>query len=373
MMQLETPSELAVEALKTDDIPAAMELKNVLGWNQTPEDWQRFLRLAPEGAFKLLVQGRLAGTALAFVFDDVCWIGMVMVAEAYRGQGHGKMLVQSCLEHAATRRCTLVQLDATRDGVSLYAHLGFKPTHLVGTCRGRIEPPEGGHVRSDSSAGLGVTARRRGEPVQRGETAEVVAGLRLTPIRPGDLAEVAALEAEALGVNREALFRELVGGESAGHPAGGRAAGGRASGGHPTGGRAGGARDAGGRDSTGRVADPGLLSSQGGGMVCRSPEGELTGFLLNRPGYHSVQVGPLIARDDVTAAQLLRATLGEICARSPECDVTLAVPLYNEAMLGELRRWGLPVTPRLTHMFRGRRRLQAREDMVYALSGPEKG
>jgi ribosomal protein S18 acetylase RimI-like enzyme len=337
-MQLETPSELAVEALTMDDIPAAMELKNALGWNQTPEDWERFLRLAPEGAFKLLAEGRLAGTALAFVFDEVCWIGMVIVADAYRGQGHGKLLMQSCLEHAAARRCTLVQLDATMDGVSLYARLGFKPTYLVGTCRGRIAPPEGGTGRVDPPAGQNLA------PLRPGDLAEAAAaGLGLAPVRPGDLAQVVALEAEALGANREALLRELVGGRVAGD------------------------RAAGDRTAGDRAAGPGR------GTVCRSPAGELAGFLLYRPGYHSVQVGPLIARDEVVAGELLRAVFRDICARSPECDVTLTVPLNNQAILAELRRWGLPVTPRLTRMFRGRRRLQAREDMVYALSGPEKG
>jgi len=310
-----------ITALRADDIPAAMALKNELGWNQTEEDWARFLRLAPEGTFKLLVGNELVGTALAFVFDDVCWVGMVIVRQAYRGQGHGNMLMQRCLEHAAARRCTLVQLDATSDGVSLYARLGFKPEYLIGTCRGRIVPPEG-------AEGLGSA-----ESLERGEGAE---SLELAPVCAGDLPELAALEAEALGANREALLRELVGGLPAGRRAG-------------------------------QVA-PGR-----GGMVCRGSSGELRGFLLYRPGHHSVQLGPLVARDEAAAAQVLRAAFREICGRSPECGVTLTVPLYNQAMLGELRRWGLPVTPRLTRMFRGRKRLQAREDMVYALSGPEKG
>lgn len=299
--------QLTIEALTPADIPAAMELKDALGWNQTEGDWERFLRLAPDGAFKLVSGDELCGTAMAFVFDEVCWIGMVIVKEAYRGQGHGNLLMQRCLEHASARRCTLVQLDATKDGVSLYARLGFKPAHLVGTCRGRIVVPP-------DAPGAGRTGAD--------------GPLSVAPVRPNDLAELAALEAEALGASREPLLREL-------------------------------------------VADPGGRGC--GGTVCRRASGELAGFLLHRPGHHSIQIGPLIARDGEAAAALLETTLHGLCARSPACDVSLTVPLYSRIMPGELRRWGLPVTPRLTRMFRGWRRLQAREDMVYALSGPEKG
>jgi GNAT superfamily N-acetyltransferase len=318
-MQSEAHPEPFVEALTTGDIPAAMELKNALGWNQTPGDWERFLRLAPEGCFKLCVGEELAGTALAFVFEDVCWIGMVIVAEAWRGHGYGNLLMQRCLDHADSRRCTLVQLDATRDGVSLYARLGFRPVHLVGTCRGRIVPPHGeaGALGGPSGRGVGGGGPSSGEA--RGSDCA------LEPFRRRDLEEIAALEAEALGANREALLRELVEREDC------------------------------------------------GGGTCRGPEGMLAGFLLYRPGHHSIQVGPLIAREEEAASCALRSAFREICAESPQCDVTLTVPLYNEAMLSELRRWGLPVAPRLTRMYRGIRRLQAREDMVYALSGPEKG
>jgi GNAT superfamily N-acetyltransferase len=328
-MQLEASPESSVEALTAEDIPDAMELKNALGWNQTPEDWERFLRLAPEGAFKLRVAGQLAGTAVAFVFEDVCWIGMVIVAETHRGRGYGNLLMQRCLDHAASRRCTLVQLDATRDGVSLYARLGFRPSHLVGTCHGRIVPPVDELVAAGEPR---QGAPRRGAAVGRaagaggaGNPNASSSGHTLTPAGRRYLQEIAELEAEALGTNRQALLRELV------EPEGPR------------------------------------------GLVCHGPSGQLLAFLLYRPGHHSIQIGPLIARDEGAALVTLQSAFREICGRNPACDVTLSAPLYNEAMLAELRRWGLPVSPRLTRMYRGRQRLQAREDMVYALSGPEKG
>jgi hypothetical protein len=53
--------------------------------------------------------------------------------------------------------------------------------------------------------------------------------------------------------------------------------------------------------------------------------------------------------------------------------VILTVPMNNSGIQKLIRSSGLSVDPRLTRMARGRKRLHAREDMVYALSGPEKG
>jgi predicted N-acetyltransferase YhbS len=111
--------DIEIRLLTETDIPQAMKLKNTLGWNQTPEDWRRFLFLSPEGSFKAMRGQELVGTALAFVFDKVCWIGMVIVMEGCRHQGVGRQMMKRCLEHSVRTGCNLIVLDATRDGVSL--------------------------------------------------------------------------------------------------------------------------------------------------------------------------------------------------------------------------------------------------------------
>ncbi len=86
--------DIEIRALTETDIPQAMELKNFLGWNQTPEDWRRFLSLSPEGSFKALRGQELVGTAIAQTFDKVCWIGMVIVKEGCRHQGVGREMMK---------------------------------------------------------------------------------------------------------------------------------------------------------------------------------------------------------------------------------------------------------------------------------------
>ncbi len=291
--------DIEIRSLRETDIPRAMELKNALGWNQTPEDWRRFLRLSPEGSFKAVRGEQLVATAMSYVFDGVCWIGMVIVQEGCRQQGVGRQIMARCMQYSAERDCSLIVLDATRDGVSLYGRLGFRPEFLVATARGRISAHTGGAPRLDR--------------------------LEIRRIKVKDLDAIVSLEACALGVVREALFYHL------------------------------------------------LRQYPGRGFVCHNREGELTGFILHRPGFHSFQVGPLIAVDDQTAECLLSAAFADLCAGGGETAVILTIPMYNQGMQRLVRAWSLKVEPRLTRMTRGLKRLQAREDMVYALSGPEKG
>ena len=291
--------DIEIRTLTETDIPQAMELKDSLGWNQTPEDWQRFLSLSPEGSFKALRGQELVGTAIAYVFDKVCWIGMIIVKEGCRHQGVGREMMKRCLEHCAQTGCNLIVLDATRDGVSLYERLGFRPELLVGTVRGTIS--------------------------KKAMSADTHRGLNVRRIEVKDLDQIVSLEACALGAVREALLYQLV------------------------------------------------KQNPGRGFVCDNSEGNLEGFVLHRPGFHSHQVGPMIARSDEAAELLVQAAFADLEPSGTKVSVMLNVPMNQAGMQKIIRTWGLRVEPRLTRMFRGRKRLHAREDMVYALSGPEKG
>jgi len=271
--------KIDVQPLSEADIPRAMELKNTLGWNQTPEDWHRFLRLSPEGSFKAVRGGELVATAIVYVFDRVCWIGMVIVKEGCRHQGVGRQIMTRCLQHSADKDCNLIVLDATRDGVSLYGALGFRPEFLVGTARGRV-------------AARNIEA---GKPVD----------LELRRIDLKDLDGIVSLDACALGAVREALLYNLV------------------------------------------------KQFPGRGFVCHKRDGQLAGFVLYRPGYHSQQVGPMIAQEDRTAECLLSAAFSDLLSTAMEVPVILTVPMNNSGIQQLLRDWNLRVEPRLTRMTRG--------------------
>ena len=109
------------------DIPAGMRLKEIAGWNQTLEDWQRFLEADPEGCFVAEWDGQVAGTAATIVYEHrFAWIGMVLVDPQVRGKGIGTALLLRAIDHLDARKVPCMKLDATPQGKPIYTRLGFQ-------------------------------------------------------------------------------------------------------------------------------------------------------------------------------------------------------------------------------------------------------
>ncbi len=116
-----------VRLLKSSDIPQAMLLKQAEGWNQTEQDWGRLLELEPEGCFGIEHEGRLVATTTATCYGcELAWIGMVITAPEFRGQGLASRLMRRTLEYLDDLRTQWVKLDATSMGSGLYRKFGFE-------------------------------------------------------------------------------------------------------------------------------------------------------------------------------------------------------------------------------------------------------
>ena len=116
-----------VRRLTSADIPAAMRLKDAVGWNQTALDWKNVLALAPEGCFGIDEGGRLAATTTGVCFGkELAWIGMVITDPNYRGRGLAKRLMEHALYHLRGRGVEWIKLDGTDMGRPLYQQLGFR-------------------------------------------------------------------------------------------------------------------------------------------------------------------------------------------------------------------------------------------------------
>jgi ribosomal protein S18 acetylase RimI-like enzyme len=108
------------------DIPAGMRLKEISGWNQTPEDWERFLNVHPNGCFLAEVDSRVVGTAATIPYEGkFAWIGMVLVDPEYRGRGIGTRLLEKAIGFLDEGKIPTMKLDATPLGKPLYEKLGF--------------------------------------------------------------------------------------------------------------------------------------------------------------------------------------------------------------------------------------------------------
>lgn len=116
-----------IRVMTPADIPAGMRLKDVAGWNQTCQDWERFLQLNPDGCYVAERDGRVVGTVATIIYEGrLAWVGMVLVDPALRGQGIGTALLRQAIAHLDARRIPCIRLDATPQGRPLYERLGFK-------------------------------------------------------------------------------------------------------------------------------------------------------------------------------------------------------------------------------------------------------
>jgi GNAT superfamily N-acetyltransferase len=112
--------------MTVDDIPQAMRLKDLAGWNQTVVDWERFLSAGPKGCFVAEREDRVVGTSTTIVYEGrFAWIGMVLVEQLLRGQGIGTALLERAIQYLDSRNIPCMKLDATPQGRVLYEKLGF--------------------------------------------------------------------------------------------------------------------------------------------------------------------------------------------------------------------------------------------------------
>jgi GNAT superfamily N-acetyltransferase len=141
--------EQKLRKLRADDIPAAFQLSEQVGWNQTEADWRMLLELRPDGCLGVEIDGHLVATTTLFVYEPrLAWIGMVLTRPDYRRRGLARQLLRYCLEQADKMGIETVKLDATDQGRPLYEKFGFCPEQEIQrwtrSGEGEIPPAAGG-------------------------------------------------------------------------------------------------------------------------------------------------------------------------------------------------------------------------------------
>jgi GNAT superfamily N-acetyltransferase len=169
-----TSEALRIDDLGLADIDGGMVLSTEAGWNQTADDWRRFI----VGGRAIGVRdgdGRLVASAAALPYDGPFgFVGMVLVTESWRRRGIATRLVDRCVEALQGERLVPV-LDATADGAKVYARQGFLPQFTFDRWQGTL---------AGSSSAKDAVA---------------------------DPASLAGLDAAAFGAARPALLRDFVG------------------------------------------------------------------------------------------------------------------------------------------------------------------
>jgi len=125
------PGGLAIRKMLALDIPAAMRLKHIAGWNQTEYTWEMLLRTNADGCFVMVHNGHVVGTVTTCNYENkVAWIGMVLVDPEFRRMGIATRLLNHAIDSLAGR-CSTLKLDATAEGKKVYDRLGFVEQGLV--------------------------------------------------------------------------------------------------------------------------------------------------------------------------------------------------------------------------------------------------
>lgn len=132
-------------------LPGGLELSQEMGWPYRLEDWEVALDLG-EG-FALESGGDVIGTAMWWPYGEThASAGMIIVAKAAQGRGHGALLMDALLAAAQPRTITL---NSTAEGFALYERRGFV---TVGTIQQHQGVPTQQHRAPPSSLVRTMTA-----------------------------------------------------------------------------------------------------------------------------------------------------------------------------------------------------------------------
>lgn len=296
------------------DLPFACTLPALAGWNQTMQDWQRLLALAPTGCFIAEWNGTPAGTATTTCYgQQLAWIGMVLVHPHFRRRGIGKALLQHGLEHLRSRRIVCVKLDATPLGQPLYEQLGFQ-----------VEwPLKRWELRNSNQLRLAAADEIKSwgpnDPLER-RSPSCAAADRIESWGPHDPQRLASFDTQAFGVSRQELLKRLA------------------------------------KDSLGAL----LHLSQGG---------QVAGYGLLREGARAAYLGPVVAASAGTGRALVEALLAWAGGRAIYWDV----PDPNQAAVALAQSLGFTPQRTLARMFLGQNEHPGDPQRQFAIAEPSLG
>ena len=130
--------EAIVRPMTFDDIPAGMRLRELARWNQTEQDWRRFLEFEPGGCFVACVDGKICGTVTTLNYEKrFGWVSMVLVDPEYRRRGIGTLLLDTGIAALDAAGVETIKLDATPMGRMVYAQRGFADEYGIERWEGK--------------------------------------------------------------------------------------------------------------------------------------------------------------------------------------------------------------------------------------------
>ncbi|MHA1729650.1 MAG: GNAT family N-acetyltransferase [Promethearchaeota archaeon] len=132
-------SLLIRKMIKTDINFAFHLAHDIAGWNNSEEDFLRFLYYNPSGCFiaeeedrksrkktKTNTNTKKIGMITTSVYGEFAWIGNLIVLPSYRGNLVATNLMKHAINYLKNRNAKTIRLDAAIKAVPLYQRLHFK-------------------------------------------------------------------------------------------------------------------------------------------------------------------------------------------------------------------------------------------------------
>lgn len=277
--------ELFAQDIDAIDVNLLHALSTSVGWPHRPKDWE-MLRRVGKGIVAVDGIGRVFGSAMWFSQgDDFATIGLVITSPRTQAQGNGRWLMDRVFAECRDRH---LSLNATRAAYNLYHSLGFIKEGLVHLYQGEVA--------------------REAPPLPP------LDGL-LEELAPTKLAEIAALDIAAFGVDRLPVLK--------------------------------------------------LLAEEASIRVLRR-DGVVVGYSMCREFGRGHVIGPLVASSDDDAIHLAAVHLDAFRGRFIRVDTR-----SKGAFAVFLKRNGLSAAETVTTMSKGRRFLNERpgEPIIFGLAG----
>ncbi len=141
-----------VRPMSRDELPLALRWAAEEGWNPGLHDAEPFWAADPHGFFVCETHGQVAGCIAAVAYDNSFgFIGLYVVAPAFRGRSPGMLLARRALRALGDRT---IGADGVVERLDVYQRIGFRLAYRNARYEGR-----GGGGRPQGVVDLGAVPR----------------------------------------------------------------------------------------------------------------------------------------------------------------------------------------------------------------------